>query len=895
MKNILLLGLFWIRLLRWPVWLFFSILVISAAPNSCFAGELPKVLVLNSYHEGFRWTDLIMDGIKFELGDNEESVEYYIEYMDHKRFSSMSGYMADMKMKNVYSKMNFDLIILSDDWSLDYFVNNYSKYFAGVPAIFCGINDFKPSLIDKLDGVTGIAENFSVQSNIELMLEMFPETRTIVSISDSSETSRTNLRRLQRQYPLFLSRINFIEFHDLPLSSLQERLAALPQGSLVLHLSYFSSPDGIVLAPGESVRMVAEASSVPVFGMWDWMFGNGIIGGVLTSGFEQGRAAGVLARRILAGERAGSIPVILESPTSTLFDYRQLKRFGVSPSVLPPDSQVRFEPEGILYKYRDVIWSLALIFAVLVVVICVLGFNIRARRRAERSLRSSREFLDRIIDSLSDPVFVKDHRLRYIHVNQAFCDNVGLRRDEIIGKDDGSVFPPDRAAQFQKNDKRVLSIGGEDVSEDVLVVKDGAQSISVTKKARFADGAGRYFIVAASRDVTEIRKAEIQSKEAFELSEQASKAKSEFLANMSHELRTPLNGAIGMLQLLYGTNLDEEQLKLISIAERSCNNLINILSDILDLSKIESGKLQIVEESFCLMDFISGIAETFQYGPDLKPYVLRFHISDELPEAVVGDQVRLRQILFNLIGNASKFTPEGEVRVSVATIPRVGGLISLWFRVEDTGIGISEDKIEAIFDPFVQADGTSARKFGGVGLGLSIVRRLVCILDGSILLQSLQGHGTDIEVVVPVRPGVPVASPEPDSPEVRVDVLPGKVLLADDDPVGRFAASSMLDRMGVECRAVEDGLQAVEACAAEEFDCILMDMQMPGVDGLEATRMIHAARDAAGLPRIPVIVLTAHAMQGDRERFLASGMDGYLSKPLRLDDLRVALAAMAER
>ena len=195
----------------------------------------------------------------------------------------------------------------------------------------------------------------------------------------------------------------------------------------------------------------------------------------------------------------------------------------------------------------------------------------------------------------------------------------------------------------------------------------------------------------------------------------------------------------------------------------------------------------------------------------------------------------------------------------------------------------------------MQADGTSARKFGGVGLGLSIVRRLVCILEGSILLESRQGFGTDIEVVVPVRPGVLVPSPAPVSSEVRQDVLPGKVLLADDDPVGRFAASSMLERMGVECRAVEDGQRAVEACAAEEFDCILMDMQMPGLDGLEATGMIHAARDAAGLPRIPVIVLTAHAMQGDRERFLASGMDGYLSKPLRMDDLRAALAAILEK
>ena len=895
MKEMRLLGMLRTNCCNWPFWLVFMIMVISSAPNSCFAGELPKVLVLNSYHEGFRWTDLIMDGIKFELGENEDSVEYYIEYMDGKRFSSMSGYIADMKMKNVYTKMNFDLIILSDDRSLDYFLNNYSKYFQGVPAIFCGINDFSPNLIDEFDDITGIAENFSVESNIELMLKVFPETRTIVSVSDSSETSRANLRRLQRQYPKFLSRINFIEFHDLPISSLQERLATLPQDSLVLHLSYFSSADGVVLAPGESVRMVAEASAVPVFGMWDWMFGNGIIGGVLTSGFEQGRAAGILARRILAGERAGSIPVILESPTSTLFDYRQLSRFGVTPSMLPPDAQVRFEPEGILYKYRDVIWSLVLIFAVLLLVILVLGFNIRARRRAERSLRSSREFLDRIIDSLSDPVSVKDHRLRYIHVNQAFCDNAGLRREEIIGKDDPSVFPQDRAAQFQKNDALVLSGGGEDVSEDILVSKDGEQSVSVTKKARFADGAGKYFIVAASRDVTEIRRAEIQSKEAFELSEQASKAKSEFLANMSHELRTPLNGAIGMLQLLYGTDLDEEQSKFISIAERSCNNLISILSDILDLSKIESGKLQIVEESFSPMDFISGIAETFQYGPNLKPYALRFQIAEDLPDSVVGDHVRLRQILFNLVGNATKFTPGGEVCVSIAAIPRAAGLISLWFRVEDTGIGIPEDKIEAIFDPFVQADGTSARKFGGVGLGLSIVRRLVCILDGSILLQSRQGRGTDIELVVPVRPGVPVASPEPESSEARQDVLPGKILLADDDPVGRFAASSMLERMGVECRAVEDGLQAVEACAAEEFDVILMDMQMPGVDGLEATRMIRAARDAAGQPRIPVIVLTAHAMQGDRERFLESGMDGYLSKPLRMEDLRAALVAIAEK
>ena len=863
---------------------------------SCSANAeiVPKVLIINSYHYGFKWTDLVMEGIRDELGESESNIEYYVEYMDAKRSSAYSDDFLYDRLSKLYKDIDFNLIIISDDRALDFISRYRKRLFINIPVVFCGINDFKSSSIEGIENITGIAENVNIKSNIDLILRLFPNTKNIFSVSDGSETSLANLRRLQRNYPHYKSRLNFIEYHSLSSDSLLERLRSLPRDSVVLHLGYFSDTAGSMFSAGESVRMVAEASPVPVFGMWDWMFGYGIFGGVLTSGYEQGRSAGQLARRILDGESASSIPVVLESPTSTMFDYRQLTRFRYSSSWLPVDAEVRFEPESGLYRYRSVVWTATAVFACMLFVITILVFNIRARLRAEKTLRSSREFLDRIIDSISDPVFVKDERRRYIHVNQAFCEYTHLDRDDILGKNDSEICFENVSGYVGVHDESVISTGVERILENSVFNNDGSQSIFVTKKNRFVDGVGNYYIVGVSMDVTDIRNAEIRSKEACEISEQANRAKSEFLANMSHELRTPLNGALGMLQVLMETDINEEQMQYIVLAQNSCNNLVKIISDILDLSKIESGTYKVVSESFNLNEFVTDVQAAVSISTVSNSHALQFDVASDLPNIVVGDQLRLRQILFNLIGNASKFTSDGAVRVSIDQIPSANGRFIFWFCVEDSGIGIPEEKIDTIFDPFVQADGSSTRRYGGVGLGLSIVRRLVCLLDGFIELQSTVGKGTSFEVAIPMSCGCAFLPETPETEEEQAYALPARVLIADDDPVGRLAASAMIRKMGVECDVAENGLEAVDACASSWYDCILMDMQMPGLDGLQAARRIHGLRDDLGLPRIPVVVLTAHAMHGDRERFLENGMDGYLAKPVRFEDLKKALHEVAK-
>lgn len=376
--------------------------------------------------------------------------------------------------------------------------------------------------------------------------------------------------------------------------------------------------------------------------------------------------------------------------------------------------------------------------------------------------------------------------------------------------------------------------------------------------------------------------------QALQLAKQASLAKSDFLANMSHEIRTPMNGIIGMTDLALDARSHEERQEYLAIVKRSAQSLLAIINDILDFSKIEAGKIYIEQIEYNLHQTVNDCLQILRGWADEKDLTLDCILGSEVPKVVIGDPTRLRQILINLIGNAIKFTKQGNITLQIEqqTFPDLPSRLK--FKVQDTGIGIPQDKLQNIFEAFAQADISTTRQYGGTGLGLTITQRLVNLMGGRLLVQSQVGMGSIFEFDLPFEIP-PQANATLTAPVLTTFVLPSlSILVVEDHPINQLLVSGMLKKWGHSVSLAGNGQEALDRLRMhnESFDLILMDMQMPIMGGLETTEKI---RQMAPFRDLPIIALTANAMLGDREICLEAGMTDYLSKPIQARDLEEKL------
>ncbi|WP_243368537.1 ATP-binding protein [Fundidesulfovibrio soli] len=504
------------------------------------------------------------------------------------------------------------------------------------------------------------------------------------------------------------------------------------------------------------------------------------------------------------------------------------------------------------------------------------------QKRAAEIHQREQEFRA-LAENAPDIIARYDREHRYLYVNPAISRLKGLAAEDLMGKRVGCRMNMQQRQCLEDAIDRVFGSGAEHVTEWAYETQDGLRLYQARFTPEFSMSGEVSSVLEIARDVTELKTMESDLRRAKEAAEAASRAKSDFLANMSHEIRTPMNGILGMTLLALKRDLSPDVREYLQLVQQSGNSLLDIINDILDLSKIEAGKVVLNAQPFDLLETIESTLKPVEIAAREKGLRFSFSHGPDIPAKVLGDSGRLRQVLTNIVGNALKFTPKGCVSVSLGLVNTSDSLRKrLQFVVADEGIGIPPDRLEAIFDSFEQLHSSAHIKYGGTGLGLAIAKRLVEMMNGAIWVTSEPGKGSTFSFTVELERVYEEEAPPADSCQ-PVEPTPAlHILLAEDNPVSSLFACRLLEDWGHTVDVVEDGTQAIERLRAANYDLVLMDALMPEMSGEEATQLIRSGK--AGNPNVPIIALTAFALQGDRERFLAAGMDDYISKPLDMDE-----------
>ncbi len=511
-------------------------------------------------------------------------------------------------------------------------------------------------------------------------------------------------------------------------------------------------------------------------------------------------------------------------------------------------------------------------------------------------IETQKNFLQQMIDVIPDMIFYKDKNGAYLGCNKAFAEKfIGLPEEEIIGKRNEDFIHEIRNEKFlEEKDQPILIAGEYKISEVLMTMVDGRVYDMEMIKTPFEDAQGNIVgIIGIARDISKRKQHEFEIIKAKEAAMSATMMKSQFLANMSHEIRTPMNGILGFLELLQHTELTTEQTEYLKEARRASEILLYLISDILDLSKIEAGKIAMEKTCFNIRNIIEEVVAIFL--PKTLEKSIKFHtlITSSVPADVIGDPGRLRQILNNLLSNAVKFTEQGEISVRVDCVDNLTGQGVFSFEVQDTGIGISEQNINKLFSPFVQAELSTTRKFGGTGLGLAISKELIKLMNGDISIESKIGKGTIFRFTVMLEIDKKTKGGDvncSNQTAVKSEMVTGnrgyddiknpqpKILLVEDDEINRKIVIAILKEKNMVCDVAVNGREAVRIVGERDYDIVFMDCQMPVMDGYESVATIRAMEGEKKHTKI--IAMTANAMAGDRNKSIEAGMDDYISKPI---------------
>ncbi len=880
----------------------FAMLLLIMAHSCVHASEKKNVLILNSYHQGYKWTDDEVRGIVNGLFPEQDNIKTYIEYMGTK-WNFSSEYLKELCIlyKKKFNQVNFDVIVSTDDDAFNFLKKYRDSVFGRVPVVFCGLNWVTPGKLSGMGSVTGVNETTDISLNLYLMMKIHPEVKRIYVIIDSTTTGISVYNKLIEIMPQYSGRIEIIPLYDLPMKTLIDRVSSIESDSLVLLTIFSRDGSGQFFEYNEYSEIITGNSRVPVYGLWDFYLGHGILGGNLANGYSQGITAGNIALRVLNGESVESIPVILDSPNTYMFDFFQMKRFGIGRDLIPAASTVINEPSS-FYSVNKKIFSfiIALTFA-LTIFSVVLVLNIRRRYIAEKSLKESVEQYSTLVNNLNVGVFrsngVPDGC--FIQVNPVMIKIFGYDdREEFIKVPVRDLYQdPSGRDNFLNNLKDLKTINN---IEQQMKRRDGSLiSVSVTGSAVFNEDGTINYVDGILEDITEKKRMETEIRHAQKMDTIGTLA-----SGIAHDFNNALGALIGAVSLMdhkLSTGIPmtlEKQLEYIAVMKESGDKGISMVKRLLSLARKNDSDYR----SFNINEVVKRVVALLTGVIDKSVSVNSSYYEDKALS--MGDPAQIEQVLLNLCINAGH-----AMTIMRANHEQWGGSLSIMINkvfpdryisrthaeasekefwsisVADTGTGMSGEVISRIFEPFFTTKGEGS----GTGLGLAMVQKIVNEHLGFIDVYSEPGVGTTFKIYLPVYYGESEYRPPVISPgDLKGS---GRVLLVEDELLIMKIAEEILKDCGYEVYCADNGESALEIFREKynEISAVVMDMAMPVMSGFVAFSEMRKIS-----PSVRVLIASGCRQDSRVDEVLLSGGADFIEKPYTVEELALAVRNLIE-